>query len=85
VLERGGRLDERGAGAGLGLSIVREVLDAYGWQLQIGGSDLGGARVAIAPLSAPDFRIARPDATALRAEADNSLTSSVRSLTGSTR
>jgi len=48
VLERGGRLDEQGSGAGLGLSIVRDVLDAYGWHLQIDRSDLGGARVAIA-------------------------------------
>jgi signal transduction histidine kinase len=56
VLERGGRLDEQGPGSGLGLSIVRDVLDAYGWQLQIGRSPLGGAKVTIAPGSAPQSR-----------------------------
>ena len=49
VLERGGRLDEQGPGTGLGLAIVQDVLDAYGWRLQITCSDLGGARMTIAP------------------------------------
>jgi signal transduction histidine kinase len=35
VLERGGRLDEQGSGTGLGLAIVQDVLEAYGWRLQI--------------------------------------------------
>jgi signal transduction histidine kinase len=47
VLERGIRLDQRAPGRGLGLAIVQDVLDAYGWRLQIDRSDLGGARVAI--------------------------------------
>lgn len=49
VLERGGRLDERGGAAGLGLAIVQDVLDAYGWELQLSRSELGGLRAAIAP------------------------------------
>ena len=49
VLERGARLDERGQGAGLGLAIVQEVLDAYGWQFDLASSDLGGLKVTIAP------------------------------------
>ena len=57
VLERGGRLDQRGAGAGLGLSIVRQVLDAYGWHLQIGRSELGGVRAKIAPNPAAASRV----------------------------
>ena len=61
VLERGGRLDERGAGAGLGLSIVRDVLDAYGWHLQIGRSDLGGVRAAITPNPAARLRVMRAE------------------------
>ncbi|WP_316214591.1 HAMP domain-containing sensor histidine kinase [Bradyrhizobium sp. SZCCHNR2035] len=49
VLERGGRLDQQAPGSGLGLAIVQDVLEAYGWQLRIGRSELGGARVEIAP------------------------------------
>ena len=44
ALARGVRLDERGGGAGLGLSIVQDVLDAYGWTLTLESSDLGGLR-----------------------------------------
>ena len=49
VLERGTRLDERGEGAGLGLAIVQDVLNAYGWRLDLAESDLGGLKVTIAP------------------------------------
>ena len=49
VLERGARLDQRGEGAGLGLAIVLDVLDAYGWRIVLDESDLGGLRVVIAP------------------------------------
>jgi signal transduction histidine kinase len=41
VLERGGRPDEQDSGSGLGLAIVQDVLEAYGWRLQIARSDLG--------------------------------------------
>ena len=51
VLERGTRLDERGGAAGLGLAIVQDVLDAYGWGLELSKSELGGLRAAIAPRS----------------------------------
>jgi len=50
VVERGVRLDEREEGAGLGLAIVQDVLDAYGWRLTLATSDaLGGLKVTIAP------------------------------------
>lgn len=49
VLERGARLDQSGEGAGLGLAIVLEVLDAYGWRLVLDNSDLGGLKATIAP------------------------------------
>jgi signal transduction histidine kinase len=51
ALERGIRLDERGDGAGLGLAIVQDVLDAYGWQLHLGLSELGGLKATIAAKS----------------------------------
>jgi signal transduction histidine kinase len=54
VLERGARLDERGEGAGLGLAIVQDVLDAYDWRLDLAGSDLGGLKATIAPKVTPD-------------------------------
>jgi signal transduction histidine kinase len=44
ALARGVRLDERGGGAGLGLSIVQDVLEAYGWTLTLESSELGGLR-----------------------------------------
>jgi signal transduction histidine kinase len=44
VLSRGIRLDQRGEGAGLGLAIVQDVLDAYGWSLRLMRSDLGGLK-----------------------------------------
>jgi signal transduction histidine kinase len=64
VLERGGRLDQQGPGAGLGLSIVQDVLEAYGWHIQITRSELGGARVTIAPDTSLDSGTRRERATA---------------------
>lgn len=48
VLARGGRLDRRG-GAGLGLAIVGDLVEAYGGKLMLGRSPLGGltARVTL--------------------------------------
>lgn len=46
VLARGIRLDQRGEGAGLGLAIVQDVLDAYGWTLQLSRSELGGLKAS---------------------------------------
>jgi signal transduction histidine kinase len=49
VLERGARLDQRDEGAGLGLAIVLDVLDAYGWRLILDASALGGLKATVAP------------------------------------
>jgi signal transduction histidine kinase len=54
VLARGGRLDERG-GAGLGLAIVQDVVEAYGWTLRIDTSELGGLRATIQPEASTDL------------------------------
>lgn len=56
ALQRGIRLDERGEGAGLGLAIVQDVLDAYEWRLDLSGSELGGLKATIAPKLTPDGR-----------------------------
>jgi signal transduction histidine kinase len=52
MLERGARLDQRGDGAGLGLAIVQDVLNAYDWRLELAASDLGGLKATIAPTTA---------------------------------
>lgn len=52
ALARGERLDRAGDGAGLGLAIVQDVLDAYGWRLSLGRSaEFGGMSAVLAPLS----------------------------------
>lgn len=45
LLQRGVRGDERVEGHGLGLAIVLELLNAYGGTIDIGHSELGGARI----------------------------------------
>lgn len=47
VLKRGARLDEATPGSGLGLSIVDELVRAYGGRLTLGESDLGGLKVML--------------------------------------
>ena len=47
LLQRGVRGDERADGHGLGLAIVTELVTAYGGQLFIEDSTLGGAKVTI--------------------------------------
>lgn len=47
VLKRGARLDEATPGSGLGLSIVDELVRAYGGKLTLGESDLGGLKVML--------------------------------------
>lgn len=47
LLERGTRLDESTPGHGIGLSVVREIAESYGGQLDIGQSKLGGAEFRV--------------------------------------
>ena len=47
LLQRGTRGDERVEGHGLGLAIVTELVAAYGGSIDIGHSDLGGARIDV--------------------------------------
>lgn len=47
VLERGSRLDEQVAGHGLGLGIVRDIVEAWQGQIELQESPLGGLRVDI--------------------------------------
>lgn len=47
VLTRGVRADEAVPGSGLGLSIVRDLTDAYGGRMVLDESPLGGLRVTI--------------------------------------
>lgn len=51
ALRRGGRLDERGSGAGLGLAIVTEIVDSWGGTLSLETADPG--LTAIVTLKAP--------------------------------
>lgn len=41
ALRRGGRLDERGSGAGLGLAIVNEIVESWGGTLSLENNDPG--------------------------------------------
>ncbi|MDR2216266.1 MAG: hypothetical protein LBE59_10585 [Nevskiaceae bacterium] len=45
MLERGARGDEHTPGYGLGLAMVREMVELYGGRLEVGASPLGGARL----------------------------------------
>jgi signal transduction histidine kinase len=47
VVQRGARLDETAPGSGLGLSIVDELVRAYGGTLRLGDSSLGGLSVQL--------------------------------------
>jgi two-component system sensor histidine kinase PhoQ len=47
LLQRGVRGDERVEGHGLGLTIVMELVTAYGGTVSIGRSDLGGAQILV--------------------------------------
>ena len=54
VLRRGVRLDEKSPGSGLGLDIVKELVDVYGGSLQLKKAGLGGL---CAELSLPAARV----------------------------
>lgn len=47
ALKRGKRLDESVPGTGLGLSIVADMTDAYGGEIVLAKSDLGGLKISI--------------------------------------
>src|SRR5690606_24728723 len=47
VIARGARMDEQVQGHGLGLGIVRDILEHCGGELALASSALGGLRVAI--------------------------------------
>ncbi len=47
VMARGGRADESKPGHGLGLAIVRDIVDAYDGRIELGKSPPGGLRVEI--------------------------------------
>lgn len=47
ALQRGGRLDERTPGSGLGLTIAQELAKLYGGSLTLGQSPLGGLLVTV--------------------------------------
>jgi two-component system sensor histidine kinase PhoQ len=47
ILERGERLDEKNPGQGIGLAVVKDIIESYGAQLTLGDSQLGGAAFRI--------------------------------------
>lgn len=47
ILERGERLDRQNPGQGIGLAVVKDIIESYGAQLTLGDSELGGAAFRI--------------------------------------
>jgi len=61
VLTRGGRLDERVAGAGLGLGIVRDIAELYLGSLALSKSEFGGLKAELVlPAGESDPKEAEP-------------------------
>ncbi|PMZ95827.1 MULTISPECIES: ATP-binding protein [unclassified Pseudomonas] len=48
ILERGERLDRQHPGQGIGLAVVKDIIDSYDAELSLGDSPLGGAAFHIA-------------------------------------
>lgn len=48
ILERGERLDRQHPGQGIGLAVVKDIIDSYDAELSLGNSELGGAAFRIA-------------------------------------
>ncbi|MDC0686454.1 ATP-binding protein [Mitsuaria sp. RG] len=48
ILERGERLDRQHPGQGIGLAVVKDIIDSYDAELSLGDSPLGGAAFRIA-------------------------------------
>lgn len=47
ILERGARLDRQNPGQGIGLAVVKDIIESYGAKLTLDDSDLGGAAFRI--------------------------------------
>ena len=45
--KRGGRIDEGKTGWGLGLSIVRDIVDEYSGSFELGRSEYGGLKATV--------------------------------------
>ncbi len=60
VLRRGVRLDEKTPGSGLGLDIVKELVDVYGGSLELKRSELGGLLVQLRLPAARPGGLVRP-------------------------
>ncbi|HCL76513.1 MAG TPA: histidine kinase, partial [Pseudomonas sp.] len=47
IIRRGERLDAQHPGQGIGLAVVKDILDSYGGELALDDSSLGGAAFRI--------------------------------------